>query len=216
MHLVLLGPPGAGKGTQASKLEAKYQVPHIATGDMFRRAIKQETELGKKAKKYMDQGQLVPDEVTIGIVRERLSEADCQDGFILDGFPRTINQAESLTEILNDLDLDLDAVFNIEVSNEEVINRLSARRVCSECGATYHLEYDPPAEEKICDECGGEIYQRDDDTPDTIQERLEVYHDQTAPVVDYYRNHCSLKIVDGEHRPEIVFERMVEIIERLG
>lgn len=211
MRLVLLGPPGAGKGTQAARLEAAYDLPHIATGDIFRQAMKNETELGQKAKEYIDQGQLVPDEIVVGIVEERLQEEDCQAGFILDGFPRTIEQAEALAE----LDFSLDAVLNIEVSDQEVINRLSGRRVCEDCGATFHLEYDPPEKDMSCDQCGGELYQREDDTPETIKERLEVYQEQTAPLVDYYQDRDLLYSVTGEQDLEQVFAEITAILEEL-
>ena len=213
MHLILLGPPGAGKGTQAIRLEEEFGLPHIATGDMFRKAIKEGTPLGKKAKEYMDQGKLVPDEVTIGIVEERLSEDDCREGFILDGFPRTVNQAQALSKILGQLKIDLNAAINIEVGREEVVNRLSARRVCSDCGATYHLEFSPPAEDGICDKCGGELYQRDDDKPATIEERLDVYHDKTAPLVKYYEERDLLKSVNGEQEVGAVFSAIKDILE---
>jgi adenylate kinase len=215
MQLILLGPPGAGKGTQAARIEAEYGLPQVATGDMLREAVKQETELGRKAKQYMDQGQLVPDEVVIGIVKERLAQEDCREGFVLDGFPRTVEQARSLTEILSDLDCKLDAVLNIEVSEEEVVHRLSARRVCKDCGATYHLEYDPPATEGVCDKCGGELYQREDDTPVTIKERLKVYHEKTAPLIDYYRQRDLLKTIDGEAEVEVVFQKISEVLEAI-
>ncbi|MGM0501340.1 MAG: adenylate kinase [Bacillota bacterium] len=215
MKLVLLGPPGAGKGTQAARLKAAYDLPHISTGDIFRAAIKGETELGKKAKEYLDQGKLVPDEVTNGIVKERLAQSDCEAGFILDGFPRTINQAEALDQIMSDLDYSLDAALNIEVSDEVVINRLSGRRICSECGATYHVDFNPPQEEGICDECGGELYQRDDDTPETIKERLEVYYNQTAEVVDYYQDQDLLLTVDGEQGLDEVFADIKENLTQI-
>ena len=210
MKLVLLGPPGAGKGTQAARLEEAYDVPHISTGDIFRKAIKEETELGQKAKQYLDQGKLVPDEVTNGIVKERLAQSDCEEGFILDGFPRTVNQAEALSQILNDLDYELDAAVNITVSDDEVVKRLSGRRICDDCGATYHVDFNPPQEEGVCDQCGGELYQRDDDTPDTIKERLEVYYDKTAAVVDYYKDKDRLVTINGEQGLDEVFAAIKE------
>ncbi len=215
MYFVLLGPPGAGKGTQAARIEAKYQIPHIATGDIFRREIKNETALGKKAKSYIDQGDLVPDEVTIGMVKKRLHESDCEDGFILDGFPRTINQADALTKIMSELDISLDVVLNIKVAKAEVIKRLSQRRICSECGATYHLEFDPPAKKGICGKCSGELYQRDDDQAETIKERLKVYQEKTAPLIDYYQEKEILKLVDGEQNFDEVFAQIQEIIEAI-
>ena len=215
MKLVLLGPPGAGKGTQAARLEEEYEVPHISTGDIFRKAIKEETELGQKAKEYLDEGKLVPDKVTNGIVKERLAQSDCQDGFILDGFPRTVNQAEALSQILNDLDYELDAALNIKVDDDEVIKRLSGRRICSDCGATYHVDFNPPEEEGICDKCGGELYQRDDDNPDTIKERLEVYYDKTAAVVDYYKEQDLLVIIDGQQGLDEVFTEIKENLSEI-
>ncbi|AGB40221.1 adenylate kinase family protein [Halobacteroides halobius DSM 5150] len=212
MRLVLLGPPGAGKGTQAARIEAAYNLPHIATGDIFRRAINNKTALGVKAKEYIDQGKLVPDEIVVGIVEERLNNGDCQDGFILDGFPRTIEQAEALSA----LDFDLDVVLNIQVSEEEVINRLSGRRVCQECGATFHLEYNPPSEARICDECGGDLYQRDDDTPATIKERLDVYNNQTAPLIKYYQERDLLTSINGEQSLDNVFADISEVLEELS
>ncbi|MBM7624002.1 adenylate kinase [Sporohalobacter salinus] len=208
MHIILVGPPGAGKGTQAANLVDEFGVPHIATGDIFRSAIKNKTQLGKKAKEYIDQGQLVPDEVTIGIVEERLSEDDCQEGFILDGFPRTVTQADALNDILADLNIKLDTVLNIEVSEEEVVRRLSGRRICSECGASYHLEFNPPQDKNICDKCSGELYQREDDEPETIKERLEVYKEQTEPLINYYKEKGILKSINGEAVPQEVFTRI--------
>ncbi len=208
MHLVLLGPPGAGKGTQAARLQQFYEIPHISTGDMFRKAIKEETQLGKKAKEYIDQGELVPDQVTIGIVRERLSEADCEKGFILDGFPRTVNQADALSEILDDLELKLNAVVNIKVSDQEVVDRLSGRRICKSCGATFHVKFNSPKEVGVCDECGAELYRRDDDNPETIQQRLDVYSKQTTPLINYYQECELLESVDGEQNLDEVFEEI--------
>lgn len=215
MYLVLLGPPGAGKGTQAARIEAAYALPHIATGDIFRKNIKEKTELGKKAKEYIDQGKLVPDKVTIGMVKDRLAKDDCQNGFILDGFPRTVQQADALEEILRDLELSLDAIINIQVSDEEVISRLSGRRVCKECGATFHIKFNAPQKEGICDECGGELYQRDDDTPSTIKERLEVYSKQTAPLVQYYQQDDILEEINGEQSLEDVYNEINSRLERL-
>ena len=198
MKIVLLGPPGAGKGTQAEALLGKLQVPHISTGDMFRKAIKDGTELGLKAKSYMDQGQLVPDEVTIGIVRERLALPDCKEGFLLDGFPRTATQAEALDQILIALHTALDAVISIEVANERLVARLTGRRICKSCGATYHILFNPAKQETVCDKCGGELYQRVDDSVDTVSNRLEVYADQTAPLIAYYQAKNILKPINGD------------------
>jgi adenylate kinase len=213
VHIILIGPPGAGKGTQAANLVEQFEIPHIATGDIFRNAIKDETPLGRKAKEYIDQGKLVPDEVTIGIVENRLSEDDCQKGFILDGFPRTVVQADALTEILLNLGIELDTVLNIKVSDKEVINRLSGRRVCSECGATYHVDFNPPTEEGVCDKCEGELYQRDDDQPETIKERLNVYKEQTEPLIDYYQERDVLKNVDGEGNLDEVFAKIKQVMK---
>ena len=176
MNLVLMGLPGAGKGTQAEKIVEKYGIPHISTGDMFRAAIKEGTELGLQAKSFMDQGNLVPDEVTIGIVRERLSKEDCAKGFLLDGFPRTVAQAEALENILSDLNKKIDYVINIDVDKEFLMERLTGRRICKSCGSTYHLVFNPPAKDGVCDRCGGELYQRADDNAETVQNRLEVNH----------------------------------------
>ncbi len=213
MNLVLLGPPGAGKGTQASRLEDFYELIHISTGDIFRKAIKEETPLGKKAKGYIDEGKLVPDEVTIGMVRERLAMEDCQNGFILDGFPRTVNQADALMEILEELDYVLDAVVNIDVSADELVDRLSGRRICKDCGASFHVKFNAPKQEGVCDECGGELYQRDDDTPKTIKERLNVYSKETEPLIDYYKERDLLKTIDGEQGLDEVFNEIKSALE---
>ncbi|ATW27132.1 adenylate kinase [Candidatus Formimonas warabiya] len=198
MRLILLGPPGAGKGTQAETLIEKLAIPHISTGDMFRKAIKEGTGLGKKAKEYMDAGQLVPDEVTIGIVKERISQADCAGGFLLDGFPRTVNQAEALDHILQEMNLTLDAVINIEVPKEKLVGRLTGRRVCKTCGATYHLIFNPPLQQDKCDKCGAELYQRADDSEETVVNRLNVYEQQTAPLIEFYGTKGILKTINGD------------------
>ena len=197
MQLILMGPPGAGKGTQAAELVKAFDIPHISTGDMFRAAIKDGTELGKKAKSFMDKGQLVPDEVTIGIVRERLGKEDCQKGFILDGFPRTVEQADALTKILKDLGTSLTRVLAIAVPAEDLIERAVGRRICKKCGATYHVKFNPPKQEGICDECGGELFTRADDNAETMKSRLSVYEAQTKPLIDYYKKAGVYTEVDG-------------------
>lgn len=210
MRLVLLGPPGAGKGTQASAIIKKYNIPHISTGDIFRVNIKQGTDLGKKAKEYMDKGQLVPDELVVSIVKDRLLEDDCKDGFLLDGFPRTVNQAEALDEDLLDMELRLDHVINIDVENNELIKRATGRRICKECGSTYHIEFNPPKEEGKCDICGGKLYQRDDDTKETVANRIEVYLKETRPLIDYYSEKDILFSVNGKQIIEEVFKDIVK------
>ena len=182
MNIILMGLPGAGKGTQASEIVKKFPIPHISTGDMFRKAIKDETDLGKEAKSYMDRGELVPDEVTVGIVKDRISEDDAKKGFLLDGFPRTIEQAEALSNIMKELDREIDAVINIEVPEEELMNRLTGRRICEKCGTTYHLVFNPPKVDGICDLDGGKLYQREDDNPETVANRLNVNVKQSKPV----------------------------------
>lgn len=213
MQIILMGPPGAGKGTQAEKLTGELSIPHISTGDMFRKAIKEGTELGKKAKSYMDQGKLVPDEVTIGIVKERLAEADCNNGFLLDGFPRTVPQADALNEILFELNKSLNAVINIKVARDELVERLTGRRVCKACGATYHVIFNPAKEEGICDRCGGELYQRNDDKIETVGNRLDVYEEQTAPLIKYYQEKGLLKEIDGSKAMNKV---LADILAALG
>ena len=197
MNIILMGLPGAGKGTQASEIVKKFPIPHISTGDMFRKAIKDETDLGKEAKSYMDRGELVPDEVTVGIVKERISEDDAKKGFLLDGFPRTIDQAESLSQIMSELDREIDAVINIEVPEEELMNRLTGRRICEKCGTTYHLVFNPPKVDGICDIDGGKLYQREDDNPETVSNRLSVNVKQSKPILEYYNNKGVLKNIDG-------------------
>jgi adenylate kinase len=213
MNLLIMGPPGAGKGTQAETLTAKLAIPHISTGDMFRKAISDGTELGKKAKEFMDAGQLVPDEVTIGIVKERLSEEDCRKGFLLDGFPRTVPQAEALEGILKELGMELDAVLNVAVPDEKLVARLTGRRICRQCGASYHVLYNAPKQEGICDACQGELYQRSDDSEETATNRLSVYHQNTAPLIDFYAKRGLLKEIDGD-RP--IPEVLVAIGQALG
>lgn len=212
MNLILMGLPGAGKGTQAAKITATYNIPHISTGDMFREAIRENTPLGQQAKAYMDQGELVPDEVTIGIVRERLSKPDCQPGFLLDGFPRTVVQAEGLDQILEAMGRKIDHVIHIAVSKETLIKRLTGRRICRECGTAYHVAFHPPQKEGVCDQCGGELYQRDDDHPDTVKNRLEVNLKQEEPLLNYYREKGCLRSVDGEQSMDEVFRQITSRI----
>lgn len=203
MKIVLLGPPGAGKGTQAEVLTKKLLVPHISTGDMFRAAIKNGTAMGIEAKSYMDRGQLVPDEVTVGIIKDRIAQSDCSGGFLLDGFPRTIAQAEALDKLLEDKG-GLDAVLNISVPLEKLVERLTGRRMCRKCGAIYHMLYNAPAKEGVCDACGGELYQRDDDKLETVTNRLSVYEAQTAPLIGFYEKQGKLFTVNGDQQVNAV------------
>lgn len=205
MNLILMGLPGAGKGTQAEQIVAKYNIPHISTGDMFRAAMKAETEMGLQAKSFIDKGALVPDEVTIGIVRERISQEDCVRGFLLDGFPRTVAQASALEEIMKDLGKKIDYVLNINVDSGLLLKRLTGRRICKECGATYHLEFNPPAKADVCDKCGGELYQRSDDNEETVANRLDVNIKQTKPLLDFYDELGYLKSINGEQDINKVF-----------
>lgn len=204
MRVVLLGPPGAGKGTQAETIVKAYEIPHISTGDMFRSAVKEGTKLGMEAKAYMDAGALVPDELTIGIVKERLQKLDCQKGFLLDGFPRTLAQADALDKLLQELGSSLDAVLNIEVPFEDLITRLTGRFICRQCQAPYHKVFNPPKQAGICDLCGGELYQRADDSEATVTARLEVYNRQTAPLISYYANSNRLITINGQGSVEEV------------
>ncbi len=215
MNLILLGPPGAGKGTQAKRIVEKYGIPQISTGDMFREAVAKGTELGKKAKEYMDRGELVPDEIVIGIVRERLSQPDCERGFILDGFPRTLNQAEALDEMLDDMGRRIDAVINIVVPDEEILKRIVYRRICKECGAVYNLIYNPPERDGICDKCGGELYQRDDDKEETVRERLRVYREQTEPLIEYYGRKNLIRDIDGTKDIDDVWKQIEGVLEKV-
>ena len=208
MRIVLLGPPGAGKGTQAAKIIQEYSVPHISTGDIFRKNLKEGTPLGIKAKGYMDQGLLVPDELVVDLVTDRLLEEDCQEGFMLDGFPRTVLQAESLEEELIRLDQTLNVVININVDVELLFKRLTGRRICKSCGATYHVYFNPTKSEGLCDKWGGELYQRDDDQEATVRKRLEVYQEQTQPLIDYYKNKGTLVDIDGVGEIDDVFSRI--------
>lgn len=215
MNIIIMGLPGAGKGTQAAKIIKKYSIPHISTGDMFRLAIKNDTDLGRQAKAFMDQGELVPDEVTVGIVRERLSQSDAKGGFLLDGFPRTVEQAEALNNIMEELGSQIDQTIYVEVPEEELMNRLTGRRICETCGSTYHLVFNPPKTEGICDLDGGKLYQREDDNPETVQNRLEVNTKQTAPLLDFYKDLGVLATVDGSKDIEEVFEEVDEILNGL-
>ena len=212
MQLILMGPPGAGKGTQAAELIKKYGIPQISTGDMFRAAVKAGTELGKKAEACMKSGALVPDEVTIGIVKERLSQSDCANGFILDGFPRTVEQADALNNILRDLNKKLDAVLNIHVPAEELIERAVGRRICKGCGATYHVKFNAPKVENTCDKCGGELYQRADDTAETMKNRLSVYEESTRPLIEYYRKAGVYTEIDGRQAIEQVTADLIKVL----
>ena len=212
MKLLIMGRPGAGKGTQAVNIREYYNIPHISTGDMFRAAIKNQTQLGLLAKSYMDQGGLVPDEVTIGIVKERLLEDDCKKGFLLDGFPRTIAQAEALTQFLNEEGIKLDAVLDVNVPAEILVRRMVGRRVCKNCGATYHVEFSPSKVEGICDNCGNPLIQRADDTEATASNRLKVYDEQTAPLLAYYNKQNLLKTVNGDQPVDKVFEDIKNVL----
>lgn len=212
MRLILLGPPGAGKGTQAQMLTEHYQIPQVATGDMLRAAVKAQTAMGQQAQRYMDAGELVPDEVVIGIVKERLQEQDCQQGFILDGFPRTVAQAEALQETLKEIGQPLDAVISLDVNTEALVERLTGRRVCRDCGKNFHVRYDPPEKEGVCSACGGELYQRDDDKEETIRQRMDVYAQQTEPLIDYYKRANLISHVDGMQPVNEVQKRIVAAI----
>jgi len=216
MRLVLVGPPGAGKGTQAQFIAAHLAVPKISTGDIFRANVSQGTPLGKQAKKYMDAGDLVPDEITIGMVRDRLAEPDAARGFLLDGFPRTVPQASRLDEILADMDTRLDVVLELVVDADEVVRRLSGRRTCRNCGHIWHVDFDPPTKEGVCDNCGGELFQRDDDKADTIRHRLDVYEEQTAPLIGYYAERGILVGIDATGPVDDVTERASAALRPFG
>lgn len=208
----MLGAPGAGKGTQAKMIAEKYQIPHVSTGDIFRANIKNGTELGMEAKKYMDQGLLVPDELTVKILLDRVAQADCGQGYVLDGFPRTIPQAEVLDEALNKLGEQIDYAINVDVPDENIVKRMSGRRACLKCGATFHLEHVPPKAEGICDSCGSELVLRDDDKAETVQNRLRVYHEQTQPLIEFYTGKGILKTVDGTVDMQDVFAAITAIL----
>ncbi|HWR38572.1 MAG TPA: adenylate kinase [Patescibacteria group bacterium] len=214
MFILLMGPPGAGKGTQAAELVTRYHIPQISTGDMFRAAVKEGTELGKQAKACMDSGHLVPDSVTIGIVRERLNKADCKDGFILDGFPRTLEQAEALGQLLTELGITLNRVVNINVPAADLVARLTGRRICRQCGATYHVLFNKPANETVCDKCGGELYQRDDDREETVINRQKVYAAQTQPLIEYYQDKGLYTEIDGLQDIDKVMKDIVECLDK--
>ena len=212
MRIIMLGAPGAGKGTQAKKIAEKYNIPHISTGDIFRANIKNGTELGVKAKSYMDQGLLVPDELVVDLVADRIQQDDAKAGYVLDGFPRTIPQAESLDAALAKMGEKIDYAIDVEVPDENIINRMSGRRACVKCGATYHLQYAKPKADGVCDVCGEQLILRDDDKPETVQKRLTVYHQQTQPLIDYYEKQNAVKEVDGTKDMEDVFADIVSIL----
>lgn len=214
MNILFMGPPGAGKGTQAAQIVNKYNLPHISTGDMFRAAIANQTELGMSAKKFMDGGNLVPDDVTIGIVRERLSEPDCKGGFLLDGFPRTVEQAIALDGIMAEQSKKIDHVINIDVALDALKARLTGRRICKVCGATYHVMFNPSKQADVCDKCGGELYQRKDDHAESVENRLSVYTNQTKPLLDYYQKTGNLTSVNGLAEIDVVFENIQDILGR--
>lgn len=212
MKIIMLGAPGAGKGTQAKQIAGKYSIPHISTGDIFRANIKNGTDLGKKAKEYMDQGLLVPDELTCDLVMDRIQQDDCVNGFVLDGFPRTIPQAKALDAALEKLGQHMDVAIDVDVPDDNIVNRMSGRRACLDCGATYHVVSLPPKTEGKCDHCGSNLVLRDDDKPETVQKRLSVYHEQTQPLIDYYKNQGILKSVDGTQPMEAVFTAITDIL----
>ncbi|BFH65433.1 MULTISPECIES: adenylate kinase [Paenibacillus] len=212
MNILFMGPPGAGKGTQAEVIVNEFGIPHISTGDAFRLAIKQGTPIGIKAKEYMDQGLLVPDDVTIGIVEERLQQSDCEKGFLLDGFPRTLSQAEALDEILSRLNTQLDHVVNLKVDRDKLMARLTGRRICKSCGATYHVIFNPPKQEGVCDKCGGELYQRSDDNEESVGTRLDEYINKTAPLLAFYENKGLLRQIDGDQEIGTVSKEIVSVL----
>jgi adenylate kinase len=214
MKLILLGPPGAGKGTQAANIIETFSIPHISTGDIFRKNIKEGTELGKKAKEYMDRGELVPDTLVVEIVEDRLKAEDCKSGFLLDGFPRTVFQAEALDKVLENMGAGLDYVINVVVDPELLVERAVGRRICRDCGSTYHIKYNPPREESVCDKCSGELYQRSDDNADTVTNRIRVYMDETSPLIEYYRVKGNLINVDGQQDIDKVFDDILKAIGR--
>ncbi len=212
MNIIFMGPPGAGKGTQAERIVTELGVPHISTGDAFRLAMKQGTPLGVKAKEYVDQGLLVPDEITIGIVKERLQQNDCEKGFLLDGFPRTISQAEALDDILSSMGSGIDHVINLLVDRKLLLDRLTGRRICKSCGSTYHVLFNPPKQHDVCDKCGGELYQRSDDTEEKVGTRLDEYLNKTAPLLDYYRSKNLLREIVGEDPIDTVTSNILKLL----
>lgn len=212
MKIIMLGAPGAGKGTQAKKIADQFHIPHISTGDIFRANIKEGTELGKKAKEYMDQGLLVPDSLTLELIMDRFQNPDCANGYVLDGFPRTIPQAEALTKALEEQGESIDFAIDVEVPDENIISRMSGRRACLACGATYHIVHVPTKKEGICDRCGKELVLRDDDKPETVKKRLDVYHEQTQPLIDYYTGQNKLVQVDGTQEMDAVFQAILKIL----
>jgi adenylate kinase len=215
MLIILLGPPGAGKGTQAEKIVAERDLTYISTGAILRSAVKAETTLGRKVRQFMDQGKLVPDELVVEIVKDRLMEPDCANGALLDGFPRTVVQAVFLDKVLPDIQAGIDRVLSIEVNEEELVERLTGRRVCSDCGANYHIKFKPPKVRNVCDQCGGDLYQRDDDSLETVKERLEVYKNQTEPLIKFYEEQGVLSTIDGNQDIDTVFKQVDSILENL-
>ncbi|RLA92796.1 MAG: adenylate kinase [Deltaproteobacteria bacterium] len=213
LNIILLGPPGCGKGTQAKMLTEKYHIPQISTGDILREAVKNKTPLGLEAKTYMDSGKLVPDDVVIGIIQDRLKQPDCEKGFILDGFPRTVVQAEALDDTLKTMGKKIEHAISISVDEEELLRRLTGRRTCRSCGAMFHILFNPPKKEGICDKCSGELYQRDDDKEETIRNRLNVYNQQTAPLIDYYQKKELLRTIEGVGKIEDIFRKIEEVIK---
>lgn len=212
MNILFMGPPGAGKGTQAEAIVNEFGIPHISTGDAFRLAIKQGTPVGLKAKEYIDQGLLVPDDVTVGIVRERLQQSDCEKGFLLDGFPRTLSQAEALEDLLSELNRKLTHVINLKVDRNKLLARLTGRRICKSCGSTYHVIFNPPKQEGVCDKCGGELYQRSDDNEESVGTRLDEYINKTAPLLQFYEEKGLLREIDGEQEIDTVTKEIVSLL----